>query len=96
MYCPRVNVVGRWLKISRRLESMRNWKGSEGGNSTVSAKSVDSTKDATQIADKVMSDTIMIALTQETKDGVALSFECSTAPISMVPRWVRCPEINGG
>ncbi len=83
-------------KISRRFENMRNSKGREGGGSTVSAKSVDSAQDATQITHRVMSDMTMIALTQETKDGVAPSFECSTAPVSMVPRRVRCLEINGG
>jgi hypothetical protein len=97
LYRPHENVVGRRLvaKISRRLENMRNSKGSEGGGSTVSVKSVGSTQHPTQIAHRVMSDTTAIALTQGTK-GVALSVERSTAPESMVPRRVRCLEINGG
>jgi hypothetical protein len=91
-------VVGRRLlaKISRRFENMRNSKGSEGGGSTVSAKSADSAQATTQITDRVMSDTTVIALTQEMKEGFAPSFECPTAPVSMAPRRVRCLEINGG
>ena len=71
-------------------------KGSEGGGSTVSIKSADSAQDTTQIIDRAMSDTTMIALTEETDDGIAPSFERSAAPVSMVPRRLRFLEINGG
>jgi hypothetical protein len=98
LYCPHVNVVGRRLlaKLSRWLENMRNSKGSEGGGSIMSAKFVDSAQYATQITHRVVSDTITIDLTQETKDEVAPSFERSTALESMLPRGERFLEIDGG